>query len=197
MKAALIPADSSEDTCMRVCIYVLTCSERECLCGNIHHARWETHTHTCSTVWPWGKRCVSNRDMSGTNHFWLKHFLHAVTPLMSGCVRFCPSLLRRGGRTIDCPTNRLTDQPTDGLNEAAPGASEGFPHVLICSFFFFYFPNVVSPSRFPTCRPTVLLPPSLRRHQTTMPPMMWWERFIQFTSYSVKNYYRCLLYFYS
>lgn len=61
----------------------------------------------------------------------------------------------------------------DRLNEAAPGASEGFFHVLIYAIFKILI--LVSPNWFLPCHPTALLPQNRLRHQRTTSLMKWWE----------------------
>lgn len=83
---------------------------------------------------------------------------------------FCLSCTEKGGWTGPASTEWPTASQT--AKEAAPGASEGLSHALICSIArCLYF---VSPSCSPPCRPTALPPPSRPRRLKTMPPTTWW-----------------------
>lgn len=91
-----------------------------------------------------------------------------VNPLFFCCV-FCLSCTEKGGWTEPASTEWATVSRT--AKEAAPGASEGPSHALICSISScLYF---VSLSSLP-CRPTAPPPPSRPRRLKTMPPMTWW-----------------------
>lgn len=88
--------------------------------------------------------------------------------LLRLCV-FCLSVFYRkggGGQSTEWATASQT------AKEAAPGASEGLSHALICSISRCL--NFVCLSCSPPCRPTALPPLSRPRRLKTTPPMTWW-----------------------